>query len=105
MSRLVVVAPIKWGSFRDAKRLIEHGPPFDPLLTPLARHEVYLTDTEVVFVFEGPGVREALESLFDDVSVWKEADDWRTHLAGRPRLADSLYHWERNGADSELAGS
>ena len=95
MSRLAVVAPIKWGSYRDAKRLIQKGPPFDPGLTALDRHEVFLTDTEVVFLFEGPGVREALESLFGDISVWQEADEWRAHLAGRPRLADDLYHWER----------
>jgi hypothetical protein len=97
MSRLAVVAPIKWGSFREAKRLIEKGPPFDPELTQLDRHEVFLTDTEVVFVFEAPGAREALESLFTDVSFWSEAEDWRRHLAGRPRLADDLYHWERAG--------
>ena len=95
MSRLAVVAPIKWGSYRAAKGLIEKGPPFDPGLTPLDRHEVFLTDTEVVFVFEGSGVREAVESLLDNLSVWQEADTWRAHLAGRPRLAEDLYHWER----------
>ena len=99
MSRLAVIAPIKWGSYRAAKDLIEKGPPFDPGLTPLDRHEVFLTDTEVVFVFEGPGVSESLESLLDDISVWQEADTWRAHLAGRPRLAEALYHWERRQKD------
>ena len=105
MSRLAVIAPIKWGSYRAAKSLIEKGPPFDPGLTPLDRHEVFLTDTEVVFVFEGPGVSEALESLLDDFSVWQEADTWRAHLAGRPRLAEDLYHWERRQRDENPAGA
>jgi hypothetical protein len=102
MSRLAVVAPIKWGSYRAAKDLIEKGPPFDPGLTPLDRHEVFLTDTEVVFVFEGDAAGEVLEALLDDLSVLREADAWRAHLAGRPRLADELYHWERrrNGEDA-----
>lgn len=98
MSRLAVVAPIKWGSYRAAKSLIEKGPPFDPDVTPLDRHEVFLTDTEVVFVFDGPGAREVLEALLDDLSVWQEADAWRAHLAGRPRLAEELYHWDRPAA-------
>ncbi len=103
MSRLAVIAPIKWGSYRAAKSLIEKGPPFDPGLTPLDRHEVFLTDTEVVFVFEGPGVSESLDSLLDDLSVWQEADAWRAHLAGRPRLAEDLYHWERRQIDENAA--
>jgi hypothetical protein len=97
MSRVAVVAPIKWGSYRAAKLLVEKGPPFDPALTALARHDVFLTDTEVIFVFDGPGASEVVGSLLGDVSVWGEADEWREHLAGRPRLADDLFHWEREG--------
>jgi len=105
MSRLAVIAPIKWGFYRAAKGLIEKGPPFDPGLTPLDRHEVFLSDTEVVFVFEGPGAREALESLLDDLSVWHEADSWRALLAGPPRLAEDLFHWERRQKDESPASA
>ena len=98
MSRVAVVAPIKWGSYQEAKRLVERGPPFDPELTPLVRHEVFLTDTEIIFIFEGPGASDVMGALLGDMSVWAQADEWRKHLAGRPRLADDLFHWERENA-------
>jgi hypothetical protein len=97
MGRLALVVPIKWGSYRAVKRLIENGPPFDPALTGLEHHDVYLTDTEVVFVFEGPEANEHLGSLLADPAVSEAADDWRDLVVGTPRLAESLYHWEHRG--------
>jgi hypothetical protein len=92
-TRVAVVAPIKYGAYSEARKLIEAGPPFDPTVTPLDSHDVFLTDTEVVFVFEGVGVREAVEALLEDVAVWQALVPWQQYLAGRPRLAEGLYHW------------
>jgi hypothetical protein len=101
MSFLVVVAPLKEGARETARLLIEGGPPFEPRATSLVRHLVYLTDREVVFVFEGPDAKAAVERLIGDPGVWKAATAWRDCLAGRPRLAEEAFAWSR---ESEGAG-
>lgn len=95
MSRIVVVAPLKAGSRDAARLLIENGPPFDPGKTSLTAHEVFLTDREVVFLFEGENARAAVEELVGDPGVWRAATAWRECLDGRPRLADETYVWTR----------
>ncbi len=100
MSLVAVVAPLKYGTYQDAKRLIESGPPFDPVGTPLTRHEVFLSDAEVVFVFEGPDVSDAVAQLAVDPSVWRAAGEWADLLAGKPRIADEAYRWSRAEPDA-----
>ena len=95
MNRVAVVAPLRYGAYQDAKQLIESGPPFDPTQTPLVCHEVFLSDAEVVFVFEGPDVGDAVAQLAADPSVWRAAGAWADLLAGKPRIADQSYGWSR----------
>ena len=96
MSRLVVVAPLKDGMRDRAAELIAAGPPFEPEGTALAGHEVYLTEREVVFLFEAEQPRAALEELAGDPSVWRAAGTWREILAERPRIAQQAYGWSRS---------
>jgi hypothetical protein len=55
MSRLVVIAPLRENARERAVQLLSEGPPFQLEETAFDRHQVYLTDREAVFVFEGPG--------------------------------------------------
>ena len=98
MSRVVVVAPLREDARETARLLVEKGPPFDLRATALDRHQVHLTDREVVFVFEGSDARAAVESLVGDPGIWKAAPAWRGCLAGRPRIADETFAWARNAA-------
>jgi hypothetical protein len=100
MTTVAVVAPLKYGSQAEARRLIESGPPFDPERSPLVRHEVFLTGDEAIFVFEGPNARDAVEQLLGEASVWKAAVAWRRCLAGRPRVAEHAYEWLRRSPDT-----
>jgi len=95
MSRLVVVAPLKPGARDAARLLIENGPPFDPERTQLTAHEVFLTEREVVFLFEGDDARKTVEELVGDPGIWRAATAWKACLDGRPRLADETYVWTR----------
>ena len=49
MSRLVVVVPLKEGARARARELLEAGPPFELNDTAFDRHDVFLTEREVVF--------------------------------------------------------
>jgi hypothetical protein len=97
VSRLVVVVPLRDGAREEARRLIAEGAPFDLERSDLTRHEVFLTDREVVFVFEGDEPRAAVERLAGDPDVWRAAGAWRACLAGRPRIADEAFAWSRAG--------
>ena len=68
-----------------------------PLISalPLDHHDVYLTDSEVLFVFEGSEVREALSKLVSDPQVWRSAAAWHECIGGRPRIGEVQYSWTR----------
>ena len=105
MERIVVVAPLKEGGRESARLLIEDGPPFDPAETRLTGHTVSLTDTEVIFAFEGPNVRQIVETLIGEAGVLRAATAWRECLAGRPRIAEEVYSWQLGeGSDAETGG-
>jgi hypothetical protein len=95
MSRFVVVASLRAGARDEARLLIENGPPFDPEQTRLTAHEVFITEREVVFLFEGEEARKTVEELVGDPRLWRAATAWKACLDGRPRLADEAYAWTR----------
>jgi hypothetical protein len=94
MSRLVVIAPLKPDARERALRLLKEGPPFELAETRFERHQVYLTDREAVFVFEGPGPA-TLELPGEDPVLWRAAEAWNDCLAGKPRVARTAFSWER----------
>jgi hypothetical protein len=92
--RATVVIPLKEGASERAWELAAQGPPFDPAETLLTRHQLLLTASEVIFVFEaesGP----AFERFLSELDLWAAAADWRDLVAGTPRLAELVYAWER----------
>jgi len=95
--RAAVVLPFCQGSRDVVRRLLADGPPFDPEALGLERHTVYVTDDEVVFIFEWRG-NASLESLLAQPGVWEVAPAWTELAAGPPRLAGPAYTWARSGA-------
>lgn len=94
MTRLVVVAPLKEGGRARAEKLLEQGPPFELERTRFDRHEVFVTEREVVFFFEGPA-GSLLELPGEDPTLWKAAEAWAECLAERPRIARTAFVWRR----------
>lgn len=95
MSRVAVVAPLKDGARERARTLVEQGPPVDLSATSLERHTVFLSDREVVFVFEGPEAKKTVELLAGEPGVWRAATAWQECLAARPRIVEDVYSWAR----------
>jgi hypothetical protein len=101
---LAIVLPLREEA-RDAVRdLLAAGPPFDPESLGLDRHQVFLTATEVVFVFESDLGAPALESLLQEPKLWQSAAAWHDYLAGPPRIAEDVFSWTRSdiGSDHSL---
>src|SRR5215218_10164635 len=95
MSRLVVVVTLKDNAYEKARSLLAQGPPFDLEATELERHEVYLTEREVVFVFDSERAQATLRLAGEDLSLWKAAAAWRKLMAERNRKAETAYSWAR----------
>lgn len=104
LRRTVFVAPLVEGAHDPVRMLLTAGPPFELAETALDRHEVFLTPSEVVFVFESRLGIGALEPLLAKPELWRSAAAWRDHLAGPPRIAEDVYSWSRpaGGADQSL---
>ncbi len=90
---VAIVVPLRKGALADAAALIEEGPPFD--LTPLGveRHDVLLSEREVIFLFEGRQLGETVRRLVRDPPVWQAASGWARVFAGPPRLAEQRFGW------------
>lgn len=92
--QLMFAVTLKPGRQEAARELLRSGPPFDPALTPLAFHGVFLLDDEVLFVFETNG-SDSLESLLD-FHAWPAVGAWRELSTGEVRLAEQAYAWTRS---------
>jgi hypothetical protein len=90
---VAVIVPIAKGALDDVRALLDEGPPFDPEQLGLGRHQVFLSDREVIFIFES-GAGFDLQRLLDDPSVWASAAAWHDCVAGVPRIARPFYSWE-----------
>jgi hypothetical protein len=93
--RIAVVLPFREDA-RDAVRaLLAAGPPFDPEALGLDRHQVFLTATEAVFIFESDLGAGALEALLAEPELWQSAAEWHDYLAGPPQIAEDVFSWTR----------
>ena len=90
---VAVVVPIKRGTAEAARRLVEEGPHFDVERLRLDRHHVFISEREVVFLFEGDSAAAAVDALSRSARVLSAAVRWRGILAGRPRLAEERFGW------------
>ena len=95
MSRLVVVVPFVDGAKEQVKELLSQGPPFEMDATQLSRHEVFLTDHEVIFDFETPGSEPPIALQAEDPALHAAAEAWHAVLAGAPRKAVKAFAWRR----------
>jgi hypothetical protein len=103
MEHLALIARLKPGTERQAEELIAKGPPFDPKEVGFERHSVYLSATEVVFVFEAHEVEWLVDALVAEPFQWMVTEafsKWNTLVEGHPRIAREKFFWER-GPESE----
>jgi hypothetical protein len=96
MTHLVVVAPLKPGTADRVRELLVQGPPFDLEETAFQRHTVHLTDREAIFIFDAGEQAAQLQLSGEDPEIWKVAAAWQEVFAERPRIALTLFSWERS---------
>jgi hypothetical protein len=99
---LAVWVPLKPGCLGRARKLLAKGPPLDPASLELSGHEVYLSESEAVFVFHGANVRAQVDRAIRHPAVWRAGVAWQRCFAAPPQIvepaelsldADPAYRW------------
>jgi hypothetical protein len=93
--RFVVTARLKPGVIETVREILREGPPFDPAVTSLERHEVFLGEDELIFLFEGEHAEQEARRLLRKPGVLDRAGRIGVHLKERPRLPEEVFSWER----------
>lgn len=95
MDRFVLVARLKPDSRERAQELaIAESPDREDLEAAMDRYTVFLSETEVVFFFEGTDAHSAIKAIFDDPSA-TEIGHWLPLFDGPLHRAPEAYSWER----------
>lgn len=103
-SVLAVRVPLKPGCLGRARELLAKGPPLQPALLGLSGHEVYLSESEAVFVFRGADVRAKVGKAVRHPAVWRAGLAWQRCFAAPPQvvddpalidLGDATYRWRQ----------
>jgi hypothetical protein len=92
--KISVVAQIRPGKRDELARLLEQGPPFDLEAEGFERHEVFVGDTDVVFIFTGPGAVGRLERMAASRALFSLVLKM-TGLVSAPRMLNQTFEWHR----------
>jgi hypothetical protein len=96
LRRVIVRVPVDPEHVERVRALVRRGPPYDLNEVPgLERHEVYVTDRDALFLFEGTDPGLAVERVMRDARVWSALEDWDDHVTGRPSVVEPDYTWSR----------
>jgi hypothetical protein len=97
VDRFVLVARLKPGGRQRAEELLaEHAALGGAELEPAVdRHAIFLSETEVVFLFEGEGSREWVRAVMNDPVQSTLVTPWLPLFDGPLHRAEEAYFWER----------
>jgi hypothetical protein len=97
MDRFVLVARLKPDGRQRAEELLaEHSALGGAeLATTLDRHAIFLSETEVVFLFEGEASHESVRAVFNDPAQSALISHWLPLFDGPLHQAIEAYLWER----------
>ncbi len=100
MDRFVLVARLKPDGRQRAEELLaEHSALGGAQLeAAFDRHAIFLSETEVVFLFEGESPHESVRALFNDPVRSTLIGHWLPLFDGPLHRAAQAYFWERQAA-------
>ena len=102
MDRIVLVAHLKPGSSERARELLAEHSSREDLKEAFDRHAIFLSETEAVFLFEGPDADRSVRAIFNDPSA-SEIGHWIPLFDGPLHWAPQAYFWERAAARTQPA--
>lgn len=101
--QIAFVAQIRPGKRAQLERILREGPPFDPGREGFEHHEVFLGDTDVVFVFTGPAAAAEVRRMAAAPRLMGEILRM-AHLLSAPRILQQTFEWHRDEAHPAIGG-
>jgi hypothetical protein len=100
MDRFVLAARLKPDGYQRAQALLaEHSAlSSEDLEKAFDRHVIFMSESEVIFLFEGEGAHESVRALFNDPVRSALIGHWLPLFDGPLHRAEEAYLWERSGA-------
>jgi hypothetical protein len=100
VDRFVLAARLKPGAYQRAQTLLaEHSAlSAEDLEKAFDRHVIFLSESEVIFLFEGEGAHESVRALFNDPVRSALIGHWLPLFDGPLHRAEEAYLWECPGA-------
>jgi hypothetical protein len=92
--RVAVVARLRPRSRERASQILAEGAPYELAEAGFRRHNVFLAEEAVVFVFEGSGIEGLVSDLVNDPARSAMFSVWAPLLEGTPALAREEFYWE-----------
>jgi hypothetical protein len=92
---VAVVVPLTDGRCDVVREFLSEGPPFEPGTIGLESHTVFLTDHEVIFVFETEEGVRAFERILAEPELWDVISSWEHCMSEEPRVAQPVFEWRR----------
>ena len=100
--QIAVIAQIRPGKRDDLERLLEQGPPFDLAAEGFERHEVFVGEHDVLFVFTGPAAMSQLQRMAASRALFAHVLQL-TALLSAPRVLDRTFELEYDAATGTTA--
>jgi hypothetical protein len=99
VDRFVLVARLKPDGHQRAQALIAERAALGSrdLEHAFDRHAIFLSEDEVVFLFEGEGAHASVRALFNDPARSTLIAHWLPLFDGPLHQAPEAYFWERQG--------
>lgn len=94
--QIAILAEIRPGKRADLERMLAEGPPFDLRKEGFEHHEVFMGDSDVVFVFTGPGAASQLRRMAATPELFRQVVKM-TDLLAAPRFLQQTFEWDRRG--------
>ena len=93
-SQVAIVAEIRPGRHDELLRMLEAGPPFDLSKEGVDHHEVFVGDTDIMFVFTLPGGLSEVERIARQPTVLG-ALQALSNVVQSPRLLQQTFAWSQ----------
>jgi hypothetical protein len=95
MDRVVLVAHLRPDARERVRELLARDRAAAPGENGIERKAIYLSESEVVFLFEGAEADESLRALFNDPVRSSELGPWLPLFEGPLHRAVEVYSWNR----------
>ena len=98
--QIAILAEIRPGKRADLERMLAEGPPFDLTREGFEHHEVFMGDSDVVFVFTGPSAASQLRRMAATPELFRQVVKM-TDVIAAPRLLQQTFQWSRRGSNAD----